>query len=403
MNDKKIKFLVLFTVFIDVLGLGIVIPVLPFYVGNFQGATSITITAIFAVFALCAFVSSPLLGALSDQYGRRPALLVSIASTALGWFIFAGAPSVLFLYIGRVVDGLAAGNLSVAQSALVDIAKDDTERTANLGLIGAIFGIGFIIGPFIGGALGYISHALPFWFVGFLAMTNFILAYFFFPETFPLEHRPHKQKFSWNPFVPIVRALKDNILRPNYIAFFLFGLAIAGAQSVFSLYLGSVYGYQEFATGIIFMMMGVVIALNQMFFMRAFWLKKFPEPALELIMLVVFALGYIALSIPHFIFLGIGLLGITFGQSVLRVVMNGQLVAKASPDRRGEVLGISASIIALSMGIAPFGAGALFSWHVWFPFLLSAIFLFLAFGVLYSVRQRLKDPISPQNPIISEV
>jgi len=402
MNSNKIKYLVLFTVFIDVVGLGIIIPVIPFYVERLSGSP-LTVTTLFAVFALCSFVSSPLIGALSDRYGRRPALMVSIASTAAGWFIFAAAPNLWILYLGRIVDGLAAGNLPVAQSALIDLAKDDKERTANLGLIGAVFGIAFIIGPFIGGTLGNIAHSLPFWFVGCLATLNLIGAYFFFPETRDASQRHHDRLFSLNPFAPISRAVKNIQLRPNYTALFLFGLAIAGSQSVFSLYLKNVYGYEELVTGIIFALTGVVIAFNQGFMMRRFWLKRFKEPVLELIMLLVFGLSYIFLSLPIFIFLVIGLLGMTFGQSVLRVVMNGQIVGKASPAMRGEVLGISASIVSLAAGIAPFATGTLFTWRVYAPFILSAALLFGAFGVLCKARRRLATDLSPETPVISEV
>lgn len=401
-STKKVKFLVLFTVFIDVVGLGIVLPILPFYVQAFSGSP-FTVTALFSVYALCSFVSAPFIGALSDRFGRRPALIASIASTAAGWFIFAGAPSLLFLYLGRIVDGLAAGNLPVAQSALVDLSLDAKERSANLGLIGAIFGIAFIIGPFIGGALGNISHTLPFWFVGCLATANVILAYFFLPETRDPAHAHADKPFSMNPFQPIKNALRDLPLRPNYVGLFLFGLAITAAQSTLSLYLNDTFGYREFATGVIFAFMGVVIALNQAFIMRKFWLKHFKEPTLELVMLVIFALGYVVLSVPSVIFLAVGFLAITFGQSVLRVVMNSQIVAKSSPTRRGEVLGIAASIISLSAGIGPLGAGALFRWHSYAPFLFAAVILSGAFVVLYRARKALPHDLSPDSPVVSEV
>lgn len=164
MSPKKI---ILLTAFIDVIGISIVIPVLPFYVESF-GASAFIVTVLFSVYSLCSFLSAPYLGALSDKIGRRPVLLVSILSTALGWFVFAGAKNLWFLFIGRIIDGLAAGNLPITQSYLTDLAKDDRERTANLGLIGAIFGLAFVIGPAIGGWLGSISHALPFWTVGAL-------------------------------------------------------------------------------------------------------------------------------------------------------------------------------------------------------------------------------------------
>src|SRR5579862_3732043 len=158
---KREKLIIVFTVFVDVIGFGIVIPILPFYVSSF-GASPVTITMMFASFSLCAFLSSPFLGALSDRIGRRPVLLISILSTAIGWIVFASANSIVFLFLGRIIDGCAAGNFTTAQSYLVDISRDEKERSANLGIIGATFGIAFIVGPLMGGVLSKVSHAFPF-------------------------------------------------------------------------------------------------------------------------------------------------------------------------------------------------------------------------------------------------
>ncbi len=174
---QREKLIVLFTVFVDVIGFGIVIPILPFYVGTF-GASPFVITLLFASFAFFAFLSSPLLGALSDKVGRRPILIVSIVSTALGWIVFAGATSIPFLFLGRIIDGMAAGNFTVAQGSLVDMARNEKERSSNLGLIGAAFGVGFMIGPLLGGVLSTVSQSFPFWCAGGLATLNALLAFF---------------------------------------------------------------------------------------------------------------------------------------------------------------------------------------------------------------------------------
>lgn len=175
---KKEKLIIIFTVLVDVIGFGIVIPILPFYVTGF-GASATIVTLLFASFSFFAFFSSPLLGAVSDRIGRRPVLILSITSTAIGWFVFAGATSIPILFLGRIVDGAAAGNFSIAQSYLVDISENEEERTVNLGLIGAMFGIGFMLGPIIGGALAKVSHATPFWFAGGLATLNAIAVVLF--------------------------------------------------------------------------------------------------------------------------------------------------------------------------------------------------------------------------------
>lgn len=263
MKMQKNKIIILLAVLIDVVGLGIIIPILPYYVESF-GVSTFVVTLLFSVFALFSFVSGPFLGALSDKIGRRPVMIMSIASTAIGWFVFASAHAVWVLFLGRIIDGMAAGNFPIAQSYLVDIAKDDKERTTNLGLIGAIWGIGLIIGPAIGATLGAISPVLPFWIVGSLASLNVIGAYFFLPETH--NNRAHHQKaISMNPLLPIVTAVKDRVLRPRYMAWFLFGIAFAGMQSIMALFMKSAFGFSATATGYVFTGMGIVLVINQAF------------------------------------------------------------------------------------------------------------------------------------------
>jgi MFS transporter, DHA1 family, tetracycline resistance protein len=392
----KTKALILLTVFIDVIGIGIVIPILPFYVARFS-SSSFLITSLFAVFALCSFFSAPVIGALSDRVGRRPMLILSIFSTAIGWFVFAGAPNILFLFIGRILDGIMAGNFPIAQSYLSDISKDDKERTANLGLIGAVFGIGFILGPLLGGFLGQFGHTVPFWFVGFLALFNAILALFTLPET----HEGVKgNRFSINPFLPIFRAIGDKQIRNNYLAWFLFGLAIAGFQAVFALYLRDVFHFDEFVGSIIYGFVGVIVVFNQGFAMKHVWLKHFKEPTLELGMLLIFAIGFLLLSSDIFLIFGIALIFTTFGQSVLRVVMTSQVVGFASQERRGEVLGIMSSITSLSMTISPFIAGILYGKNISWPFIISAIYVVLAFAVLFQKRRLLAKENLPEDVVM---
>ncbi|MBW7888433.1 MAG: MFS transporter, partial [Bacteroidetes bacterium] len=197
---QKEKLIIIFTVLVDVLGFGIVIPILPFYLTEF-GAGPLTVTFLFSIFSFFSFLCSPFLGALSDRVGRRPILLLSIFSTAVGWFVFASATSILFLFIGRIIDGIAAGNFTIAQSYLVDISKNDKERASNLGIIGAAFGIGFMLGPLLGGILSKVSHSFPFYVAGGMALLNFIFAYFMLPET---NFNRNTTKLRYNPIKPLI-------------------------------------------------------------------------------------------------------------------------------------------------------------------------------------------------------
>jgi len=397
----RVRLLVLLTVFVDILGLGVVIPVLPFYVERFSNSPQ-AVTTLIAVYAAASFLSAPLIGVLSDKYGRRPALIGSILSTSLGWFIFASGKSLLVLYVGRIIDGLAAGNLPVAQAAITDTVKDEKERGQVLGYVGAIFGIGFIIGPAIGGALGHLSVTLPFWFVGALAAVNAVLAYFFLPET-RKQQEAHTHPISLNPFSPMKRAIQQKDMCSNYLAWGMFGLAVASTQSVYALFLNVAFGWEEFMVGLLFMATGIVLAVNQVFAMRNFWLKKFTEPKLELWMTAAFAFGYVLIGVASFPLFIVGAILTTFGQSVLRVVMNSQMIAKSNPTRRGEVMGISASIVSLTAAIAPLFAGWLFDLRPSLPFFAAAVFLGIGFFILYSAQKTLPTTLDPRQPVVSEI
>jgi len=378
------KLIILLTVLIDVLGIGIIIPVLPFYVETF-GASAFVVTLLFAVFSFFSFFSAPLLGALSDKIGRRPVLIISIASTALGWLIFAAATNIFWLFFGRIIDGLAAGNFPIAQSYLIDIAKNDKEKTTNLGLIGAIFGIGFIIGPLLGGTLSQISLSLPFWFVGGLATFNMVLALFNLPET--NQHKNKEKKISLDPFKPIWKALNNHHLRAGFIAWFLFGLALAGQQSVLSLYLASGFKFNSLAISLIFGGMGIILILNQAILLKKVWLKHFSEEKLTIYFIFILAIGFLLMGISFLLFLIIGVILLSVSQSILRVVMTSQITKKGDAKEQGLILGVLSSVMSLSMIIGPILAGALFSWKINLPFWASAIFSLLAFIIIFCEKK----------------
>jgi len=381
------KLIILLTVLIDVLGIGIIIPVLPFYVESF-GASAFVVTLLFAVFSLFSFFSAPLLGMLSDRIGRRPVLIVSIASTALGWLVFAAATNIYWLFIGRIIDGLAAGNFPIAQSYLIDIAKTEKEKTTNLGLIGAIFGIGLIVGPLLGGVLSQVSLSLPFWFVGGLATFNMVLAYFNLPET--NKNKNKDKKISFNPFGPILKAIKTSSLRPKFIAWFLFGLALAGQQSVLSLYLAAGFNFNSFLISLVMGGIGIILVFNQIFFLKKVWLKYFSEEKLIIFFVFILSFSFLFISTSFLFILILGLFLLSVAQSVLRVVMTSQIIKNGSAKDQGMILGILSSVISLSMIIGPILAGALFSMRINFPFWASASFSFLALIIIICEKRKNK-------------
>ncbi len=396
---SKIKLILVLTILINVIGFGLVIPVLPFYVQQFN-QSPIVITLLFSVYSFFAFLSAPFLGILSDRIGRRPVLLISIFSTAVGWLVIASAPSLLWLFVGRIIDGLAAGNLSTAQSSLVDVAKDDKERTANLGLVGAVYGIGFILGPMIGGLLSSFGYAMPFWFAGFLSCLSLAMAIRWLPET--NKHLDKTKAWQLNPLTPVKRVIENKILLPGYTAWFFFGLGAVTMQTVFALFLQQAFNYTSITVGFFVMGMGLVLAINQGLFLKSFWLRHFKEPDLEFWMLLAFAIGFIVMGSLRFTVFIIGLVFVIFAQAVLRVVMTSQMVAKANSNNSGEVIGTLTAISSLTAIVAPLVAGPAFALGLRLPFQMSAIYAGVAFLLIFINQRRLKpDKELPRDVLVN--
>jgi MFS transporter, DHA1 family, tetracycline resistance protein len=389
---QKEKLVVLFTVFVDVIGFGIVIPILPFYVGSF-GASPFVITLLFASFAFFSFLSSPFLGALSDKIGRRPVLIASITSTAIGWFVFASAASIPLLFVGRIIDGAAAGNFTVAQGCLIDLARDDKERSANLGLIGAAFGVGFMLGPVLGGLLSTVSPAFPFWCAGGLAALNTTLAYFFLRET----HRrrdPHA-RISFNPLAPLARAAVNKKLRPYFSSWLFFAVSISAAQSIFALYGKHAYNFDAFSTGLIFTSTGVLAALNQTLLLRRFWLKYFSEARLEIVMTVMLGMSYVLFGSDILPLFYLALPLFATAQSVQRVVITSEVTGHVDPLMKGEALGILTSLMAASMVVGPIVGGALFEIHDGYPYFFGGVLMLISLFVTLRFQTSSQVHLSP--------
>lgn len=381
---QREKLVVLFTVFVDVIGFGIVIPILPFYVGSF-GASPFVITLLFSSFAFFAFLSSPFLGALSDKIGRRPVLIASITSTAIGWFVFAGATSIPFLFLGRIIDGAAAGNFTVAQGCLVDLARDEKERSANLGLVGAAFGVGFMVGPFLGGLLSTVSHSFPFWSAGGLAALNTTLAYFFLPETH--RHRDRHARISFNPLVPLARAAINKALRPYFTRWLFFAISLSATQSIFALYGKHAYNFDALATGLIFTSTGIFAILNQTLLLRRVWLKCFTEARLEIVMTVMLGVSFVLFGSDVLPLFYLALPLFATAQSVQRVVITSEVTGHVDPLMKGEALGILTSIMAASMVVGPIIGGALFEIHDGYPYFFGGLLMLISLFVTLQFRK----------------
>ncbi len=382
---RNIKYIISFTVLVDVLGIGIIIPVLPFYVESF-GLSASGMTILFSVFSLCSLFSTPILGTLSDKYGRKMILAISLASTSVGWFIFGFANSVIFLFIGRIIDGLAAGNFGTAQSVLSDISKDEKQRSQNFGLIGALFGIGLILGPALGGVLMNISHNLPFLFVGTMALVNTILMLILLPET-----NLNKRKdavVNFNPLRAIFYSFTKSSIKGLFSSWLVFHISMAIFQSIFSLYLLEVFEFNSLAISMILAGQGVIMIINQGFLLKHFWLKKFTIKSLSYYLYIFIGLATLCFAVKNIYFLFLGILVLSLSQPVLRVAVTSEVISNTDETKRGEILGVMNSIANLGMIIGPLCSGFLYSISFRLPFIVSSIILIGMFIVLgVSIRK----------------
>jgi DHA1 family tetracycline resistance protein-like MFS transporter len=254
------------TVFLDMLGLGIIAPVLPKLVLTFTGGDGARAAAIFGifgtVFALMQFVCSPLLGVLSDRFGRRPVIVLSNVGLGLDYVLMALAPTVSWLFAGRVIAGITSASMTTASAYVADVALPE-ERAAGFGLVGAAFGLGFIAGPAIGGLLGGIDPRLPFWFAAALSLTNAAYGFFVLPESLQREHRRAVVWRRANPFGALKLLRSHQQLLGLAAVAFLSTLAGVVLPSIYVLYVSDRYGWNTRTVGFSLTLVGVCCALAQ--------------------------------------------------------------------------------------------------------------------------------------------
>jgi DHA1 family tetracycline resistance protein-like MFS transporter len=253
-------------VVVDVIAMGVVIPVLPKLVESFEGGDTARAAAVYGVFgtawALMQFVFMPVLGAVSDRFGRRPVILISCLGLGLDYFLMALAPNLAWLFVGRVISGITAASISTAFAYIADVSPPE-KRAAAFGMIGAGFGLGFTLGPALGGVLGGIDPRLPFWVAGGLALANAAYGYFVLPESLPKERRA---AFSWKRANPVGSLTLLRAHRELYgiaAVLFLMQLAHVVFPAVTVLYMGYRFGWGEMAVGFVLAAVGVCSMIVQ--------------------------------------------------------------------------------------------------------------------------------------------
>ncbi len=359
MTNKKAQLGIIFlTVFIDLIGFGIVIPILPLYAQHF-GARESVIGLLLGTYSLMQFLFSPVLGKISDRVGRRPVLLISLLATSAGFAIMGFAHTIFWLFVGRIVPGISGGNISTAQAYIADITAPE-ERSRAMGLIGAAFGLGFTLGPAIGGLLSHYSIAAPFLFASGLALLNAILAFIRLPESLSPEHRVRAAKRA-----PIREVFKHGWHLPALMGSYFFSIAgFAIMTTIFALFTEVRFGYGPQKIGEVFAFIGFLGIVVQGGLLRQL-LKRQSEKSLAVTGSILLVAGMALL--PEVGSLA-GLMTVSaiigIGNSLVTPTLNGLASRSAERSWQGRVIGLMQSSGSLARCLGPFIAGKLLSMDV---------------------------------------
>ena len=384
---------VLICVFIDMLGIGLAIPVLPILVGEFVESRDLQaywFGILVTVFGLLQFLCMPILGALSDKIGRRPVLLFSMVGMFFNFLATAWAPTLLALFIGRVIGGMSSASMSVASAYASDVSTPEN-RAKSFGMIGAAFGLGFICGPMLGGLLGSINLHLPFYVAAGLCAANFIFGYCFVRESLPKEKRTAFSLARANPFSSLARLARRPDIRGLVAVFALVTFAQVMLQTTWVLYTNFRFGWSPLENGIALFCVGLTSAVVQAGLLG--WLiKRFGEVKLSLLGIASGAIVYVLYGLATqgwmmYVFIVCNLLAFAAGPALQAIV------SKATdPREQGALMGSLQSLGSLGIVVVPIiGTGVLAEvshypandWRIGATFFLSAIMQFIALYIAW--------------------
>ena len=389
---------ILVTVTLDILGIGLIVPILPKLIEEFSGgdlrAASYASGWLGALYALMQFVFAPLLGCLSDRIGRRPVILVSQFGLALDYLLLALAPNLSWFVVGRIIAGITGANFAAATAYIADVSPPE-KRAANFGLVGAAFGIGFIIGPLLGGTMGQLGLRMPFYAAGALTLINWLYGYFILPESLKPEHRRPIDWSRANPFGAFVELARRPRVFGLAICAFLSFVAHQVYPSIWVLYTELRYGWNPLWNGISLAVVGVCAAVVQgLLTTKA--IERWGDWNTAFIGLALSAAAYAAYGLASagwvvYVVIVLGSIGGLAGPAVQGLISN-----SVRDDEQGAVQGAVTSLESVSGIVGPLITTSLFAHFIaperslqipGAPFFSSAMIAMLALAAAWVARR----------------
>ncbi len=337
------------TIFIDLVGFGIVIPILPLYAQRF-GASPLVIGLLLAIYSFMQCICAPLLGKLSDRIGRRPVLLVSILGSAVGFLLMGLAGSLWMLFVARIIDGITGGNISTAQAYIADITPPE-QRSKRMGLIGAAFGLGFIFGPAIGGLLSRVSLAAPFYFAAALAACNATALFFALPESLPEEHRGRvRERVS---LAQVFHEAGSRSLLLVMATYFVTTMAFSLLTATYPLFTQRRFGFGAMENGYVFAAQGVLGAIIQGGLL-GWLLKKASDRRLVAFGALALAVSFFALPLSlSTTALFLATAGMAASHGLVAAPLHGMASRSVGGESQGRVLGLMQSAASAARIVGP--------------------------------------------------
>lgn len=410
---SAIKF-VLITIAINAMGFGIIIPVTPQLVMELGNARIDQATAIGGwlafTFAAAQFVFSPVVGNLSDRFGRRPVLLGSLAGFAIDFIVLALAPTLAWVFAARLVSGMFGASNGPAQSVIADIAAPE-DRARYYGLIGAAFGIGFVVGPAIGGLLGELGHRVPFYVAGGLAAANTLYGWFALPETLAVENR---RPFEWrraNPVGALLKVRKLPGILPISTVYFFWQLSSLVYPMTWSYFGVGRYGWSNWTVGLSLAWFGIIMAFSQIILLPRV-VARLGERRSALVGIagaVVVMTGFALASEGWMVFALTPLVAIS---SLVQPSLTSMMTRRATASTQGEVQGFASGVMAIGSLLAPLMFNPLLAWftgpaaptHFWgAAFALAALFAIVCVPIMAMMAPARQGPAADPDPQIPPV
>lgn len=379
--------LVFFIMLIDIIGLSILGPVAPYIVKRYSD-NALTITMLTVIYAGAQFFAAPAMGKISDRIGRRPVLLASVFGSAIGYFIFGIGGALWVLFLSRLIDGVTGGNLSTAAAYIADVSKPE-ERAKNFTLIGMAYGVGFILGPALGGGLGQISVDAPLYAAGIVSLISVGLIYFLLPESLPKEKREREplRLQDFNPFALISQMARKPGIGVLLLVSALFNFTFDGINSTFGVFIVDKFSAAPWALGLLFVIVGIATAIMQGTLVRTM-LPKYGEKRMAIVSLSGEAIGAVLIFLAPVFWM---LYPISFLQSLVVSFIFSALSTMAAnrvaDHEQGQLAGVSAAVNGLVAALGPLWAGVVYDQVMpGSPFWMGAILLGITCLLMASVK-----------------